>query len=557
MPSTMTSGATDPPSGTDTTTTDTTTTPTTTTDTTTAETDPPDDDSSDSSSSTTQGGASVCGDSVVEGDEVCDDGVNDGSYDGCDPDCSAFGPSCGDGELLEPEACDDGINDGSYDGCNADCTLAPFCGDGDLTGPEVCDDGINDGAYGGCATDCSALAEYCGDGQTTQDEVCDDGVNDGSYGGCNADCGGLAPFCGDEVINGVETCDDGGANADGAGCNTDCIVSGSLIGEFTQAGIPLFCEAPELTRPSVAPTGEVLVALTGCAGDAQVVLELDEDAVLSQDFSSVPFTSLPIFHTTHQDTDWLMSGFNCELRTSDPASVLEVCDGGRVYGVHGYGSLSDGEYFSLYQNTLVQYGPGSPAVGDTVDWTVNAPVSGSFDFSFNTAAAGQLGSVIVGGSRLNTSTGERSGYLTRRNSSNGSQANSRTISGISEIDELVPALDGTTLAIVNSPTYELRRLTTNLQDDWTRSLSANTDIHAAVDAAGDVVVFHRHTATGNYRLVKIREDGLVDRWTVEFPELTTTTNSEIAVDPTDNTIWLAYLTFSGGVGTLAVEHHAP
>src|SRR5690606_39154526 len=39
----------------------------------------------------------VCGDGVVEGDEVCDDGVNDGSYGGCSPDCTALAPHCGDG----------------------------------------------------------------------------------------------------------------------------------------------------------------------------------------------------------------------------------------------------------------------------------------------------------------------------------------------------------------------------------------------------------------------------------------------------------------------------
>jgi cysteine-rich repeat protein len=50
----------------------------------------------------------VCGDGMVEGDEVCDDGVNDGSYDGCVADCTARGPHCGDGEEQADEVCDDG-----------------------------------------------------------------------------------------------------------------------------------------------------------------------------------------------------------------------------------------------------------------------------------------------------------------------------------------------------------------------------------------------------------------------------------------------------------------
>jgi cysteine-rich repeat protein len=64
--------------------------------------------------------ASVCGDGQVDGDEVCDDGVNDGGYGGCVADCSAPGPGCGDGEVNGPEACDDG-NAKDGDGCNVDC----------------------------------------------------------------------------------------------------------------------------------------------------------------------------------------------------------------------------------------------------------------------------------------------------------------------------------------------------------------------------------------------------------------------------------------------------
>jgi len=48
-----------------------------------------------------------CGDGVVTGDEVCDDGKNDGSYGGCNPDCSR-GPYCGDGNVdsADGEECD-------------------------------------------------------------------------------------------------------------------------------------------------------------------------------------------------------------------------------------------------------------------------------------------------------------------------------------------------------------------------------------------------------------------------------------------------------------------
>ena len=65
---------------------------------------------------------------------------------------------CGDGLVQAAEECDDGINDGSYDGCNADCTHAAFCGDGTLNGAsETCDDGDADSADG-CLADCSVPA---------------------------------------------------------------------------------------------------------------------------------------------------------------------------------------------------------------------------------------------------------------------------------------------------------------------------------------------------------------------------------------------------------------
>jgi cysteine-rich repeat protein len=55
--------------------------------------------------------------------EQCDDGVNDGSYGGCNDNCS-LGPRCGDGVLQagEGEECDDGNLVGG-DSCNSMCKL--------------------------------------------------------------------------------------------------------------------------------------------------------------------------------------------------------------------------------------------------------------------------------------------------------------------------------------------------------------------------------------------------------------------------------------------------
>jgi len=168
----------------------------------------------------------TCGDGVVTAGEVCDDGTNDGSYNGCASDCLSFGGFCGDAAINGPEACDLGVdaNDGSYQGCNPDCTEAGFCGDA-LVQPlnEVCDDGVNDGTYDSCSADCQMRSAHCGDGIVNGPEECDQGLgaNLGEYGGCNPDCT-RAPFCGDGFVQGEEECDDGNTD-NGDGCTSECV----------------------------------------------------------------------------------------------------------------------------------------------------------------------------------------------------------------------------------------------------------------------------------------------------------------------------------------------
>jgi cysteine-rich repeat protein len=253
-------------------------------------------------------GADLCGNSVVDANEACDDGVNDGAYGGCAVDCSALGPFCGNTVVDGPEACDDGnqvdddectnacalascgdgikqpseecddanaddtdgclstciaakcgdgvtqagvdeCDDGNADdtdGCLSTCKLAT-CGDAKVqAGVEVCDDGKNDGAYGGCAKDCKALAPYCGDKLKNGTEVCDDGVNDGSYGGCAKDCKALGPGCGDKIKNGPETCDDGNAdNTDG--CLATCALPKTCL--VIKQAIPAATDGEYLVTP--------------------------------------------------------------------------------------------------------------------------------------------------------------------------------------------------------------------------------------------------------------------------------------------------------------------
>ena len=67
----------------------------------------------------------VCGDSVVEGSEQCDDG-NLAAGDGCSASCTRE-PRCGDAIVDGNEECDDG-NTAGGDGCSATCALE--CGNG-------------------------------------------------------------------------------------------------------------------------------------------------------------------------------------------------------------------------------------------------------------------------------------------------------------------------------------------------------------------------------------------------------------------------------------------
>ncbi len=127
----------------------------------------------------------VCGDGIVVGPELCDDGdLNaDDGYDVCNTTCSGRA-YCGDGIVQSgQEACDNGFNldlytTGKPNSCAPGCQLPAVCGDGIVQAPyEFCDDGAanSDTAYDGCTTQCT-FGPYCGDGHIDPGEVCDDGL---------------------------------------------------------------------------------------------------------------------------------------------------------------------------------------------------------------------------------------------------------------------------------------------------------------------------------------------------------------------------------------------
>lgn len=133
-------------------------------------TDAPDPDS-------TTGEPTVCGNGLVEGAEVCDDGVNDGSYGGCSPDCQSLAPRCGDGLVADAEACDD-ANADSSDGCLSDCSVPASCLDVLLhdpaaaTGLHVID---SDGPGGYAPYDAHCDMDHAGGGFTLVIVSADDG----------------------------------------------------------------------------------------------------------------------------------------------------------------------------------------------------------------------------------------------------------------------------------------------------------------------------------------------------------------------------------------------
>ena len=158
-----------------------------------------------------------CGDGLVTGDEVCDDG-NDSDEDACLSNCT---PACGDSIVNELERCDIGIDSGegacptacndseactmdvlAGDSCQSECIFTPIttfvsgdgccpaggnanldddcaavCGNSVIEPGELCDTGIAEDQIGACPT-----ADDCDDQQTcTADQLIDPGT-------CTATC---------------------------------------------------------------------------------------------------------------------------------------------------------------------------------------------------------------------------------------------------------------------------------------------------------------------------------------------------------------------------------
>jgi hypothetical protein len=189
-----------------------------------------------------------CGNGKVEAGEACDDGDGNQNND-CLNDCTL--PTCGDGILHNlgtgDEVCDEGEENGWFPAsCSPDCTFDDSCFDGEWQPErgEECDDDFK-ADTSSCTLSCRL--NICGDGNAYLDETpgtnntstlheCDD-ANDDETDACTSDC--AWNVCGDGFVfskgydvrydasedgnelddnpNPVEECDDGNDEA-GDGC---------------------------------------------------------------------------------------------------------------------------------------------------------------------------------------------------------------------------------------------------------------------------------------------------------------------------------------------------
>lgn len=149
------------------------------------------------------------------------DNDGDNAYDTADPDC-VDAPVCGNGVVEGNEACDDGENNGATAcGCQVDCTYTPAgtgCADGDFcNGDETCD---GEGTCDPGTTPCDPQTETCDEindvcqpiGGCQTDADCQDDLFCNGQETCNTSTGecvaGTPPDCGDTVGCTDDSCDE-------------------------------------------------------------------------------------------------------------------------------------------------------------------------------------------------------------------------------------------------------------------------------------------------------------------------------------------------------------
>ncbi|MEO0460186.1 MAG: DUF4215 domain-containing protein [Myxococcota bacterium] len=160
--------------------------------------------------------ADVCGNSVLEAGEGCDDG-NTAANDGCDSSCAIEdGGACTDDADCQSNLCPAGT-----------CTPSNVCGNGTLEAGEGCDDGTGSPAGTGSGSTQCSVSCLLTNGQAcnstapgvTGSSSCASGICDANE---SPDTCEAADQCGNGVVEGIEACDDGNLSS-GDGCNDSCL----------------------------------------------------------------------------------------------------------------------------------------------------------------------------------------------------------------------------------------------------------------------------------------------------------------------------------------------
>jgi cysteine-rich repeat protein len=255
-----------------------------------------------------------CGNGILEGAEVCDDG-NHVNGDGCDANCKPTG--CGNGIVTAPETCDDG-NTASGDGCSTICKIEK-CGDGIKQAGEQCDDGNT--ANGDC---CSSTCHFAtaGSACTSDHNVCTDDA-------CNA-----TGVCQHQANN--ASCDDGNGCTTGDVCvaghcggqplepwinEIDYDSPGNDTGEFVELAGPAGKNLGGYHVISVEGGGALCLTGSAAAGQAYSIGTIPNGTVLGNDTG----TGIGFLVVCFAGTSTAVPG--CDVVLAGDASTSNLKDG--------------------------------------------------------------------------------------------------------------------------------------------------------------------------------------------------------------------------------------